>query len=80
MMRDTIKAVGHDIEIKVRLCGIDAPETAKKKRQEGQPFSQEAKKYLSSIVLNNTVEIIGYGLGRYNRVFRVILLDDMNVN
>jgi hypothetical protein len=24
---------GHDIEIKVRLVGIDAPETSKKKRQ-----------------------------------------------
>ena len=29
---DTIKAVGHDIEIKVRLIGIDAPETFRKKR------------------------------------------------
>jgi endonuclease YncB( thermonuclease family) len=30
---DTVKAVGHDIEIKVRLVGIDAPETSKGKRQ-----------------------------------------------
>jgi endonuclease YncB( thermonuclease family) len=28
---DTIKAEGHDITIKVRLVGIDAPETSKKK-------------------------------------------------
>ena len=29
---DTIKAKGHEIEIKVRLVGIDAPETSKKKK------------------------------------------------
>ena len=62
---DTIKAVGHDIEIKVRLVGIDAPETAKKKRKHGQPYSQEAKKYLSSLILNKTVDIKGHGLCRY---------------
>ena len=28
---DTILAEGHDIEIKVRLVGIDAPETSRKK-------------------------------------------------
>jgi len=27
---DTVKAKGHDIEIKVRLVGIDAPETPRK--------------------------------------------------
>ena len=34
---DTLKAAGHDIEIKVRLVGIDAPETSRKKREPGQP-------------------------------------------
>ena len=29
---DTIKAEDHDIEIKVKLVGIDAPETSRKKR------------------------------------------------
>ncbi len=36
---DTFKAVGHDIEIKVRLAGIDTPETSKRKLQSGQPYS-----------------------------------------
>ncbi len=40
---DTVKAEGHDIVIKVRLVGIDAPETSKKKRDPGQPYSQKAK-------------------------------------
>jgi endonuclease YncB( thermonuclease family) len=59
---DTVKAVGHDIEIKVRLAGIDAPEIPKKKRQPGQPFSDVSKKFLAGLVLNKDVEIKGYGL------------------
>ncbi len=77
---DTIKAEGCDIEINVRLVGIDAPETSKKKGQPGQPYSQQAKKYLASLVLNKTVDIKGYGLDRYNRILGVIYLDNQNVN
>jgi endonuclease YncB( thermonuclease family) len=43
---DTIKAESHDIVIKVRLVGIDAPEISRKKRQPGQSYSQQAKKFL----------------------------------
>ena len=56
---DTLKAVGHDIEIKVRLVGIDTPETSKKKNDPGQPYSQSAKKFLAGLVLNKDVEIKG---------------------
>ena len=77
---DTIKAEGHDIEIKVRLMGIDAPETSKKKRGPGQPYSQEAKKHLAALVLNKTVDIKGYGLGRYGRILGVVFVDGINVN
>jgi len=77
---DTIKAKGHDIEIKVRLVGIDAPETSKKKRAPGQPFSQKAKEYLAGLILNETVDIKGYGLGPYNRVLGVIYLNGKNIN
>ncbi len=69
---DTVKAEGHDITIKVRLVGIDAPETAKGKRKPGQPYSQKAKKYLAKMVLNKVVDVKGYGLGPYTRVLGVI--------
>ena len=69
---DTVKAKGHDIEIKVRLVGIDTPETSKKKRDPGQPYSQRAKKYLAGLVLNKTVDIKGYGMGPFNRILGVI--------
>ncbi len=77
---DTVKAKGHDIEIKVRLVGIDTPETGKKKRDPGQPYSQKAKKHLGDLILNKIVDIKGYGLDRYGRVLGVIHLDGRNIN
>ena len=77
---DTVRAQGHDIEIMVRLVGIDAPETSRKKREPGQPYSQKAKKYLAGLVLNKTVDIKGYGLDRYNRILGVIYLNKQNIN
>ena len=77
---DTVKAYSHDIEIKVRLVCIDAPETSRKKGDPGQPYSQQAKKYLAGLVLNKLVDIKGYGLGRYNRILGVIYLGDQNIN
>lgn len=77
---DTLKAVGHDIEIKVRLVGIDSPEASKKKRNPGQPYSRQATNYLAGLVLNKTVEIKGYGLGPYNRVLGVVFVDGKNIN
>ncbi len=60
---DTVKAEGHDITIKIRLVGIDAPETAKGKRKPRQPSSQRAKKYLANMVLNKVVDVKAYGFG-----------------
>ncbi|RJP78979.1 MAG: nuclease [Desulfobacteraceae bacterium] len=77
---DTFKATDHNIEIKVRLVGIDAPETKKGKRESGQPFSQQSKKFLTDMVLNKTVEIKGYGTDQYNRQLAVVFVDGKNVN
>ena len=77
---DTIKAKGHDITIKVRLVGIDAPETSKKKRSPSQPYSKQAKKHLTGLILNKVVAITGYGLGPYNRILGVVSLNNKNIN
>ena len=53
---DTVKAEGHDIEINVRLVGIDAPETSRRKHEPGQPFSQRATKHLAGLVLNKVAK------------------------
>ena len=72
---DTVKAEGYDIAIKVKLVGIDAPETSRKKKGSGQPYSQHAKKYLAGLALNKAFDIKGYGLDRYGHVLGVIFLD-----
>ena len=77
---DTFKASGHDIEIKVRLVGIDTPETKKRKHKPGQPFGEKAKRFLVRMALNKQVFIKGYGTGPYNRILGVVYVDRKNVN
>ena len=57
---DTLIAEGHDIEIKVRLAGIDAPETPMR-----EPYAAKAKRYLAKMILNKTVDIQGLWVGAY---------------
>jgi endonuclease YncB( thermonuclease family) len=40
----------------IRVCTIDTPETAKFGKT-GQPFGEEAKSYLSSLIENKTIRI-----------------------
>ena len=76
---DTLKARGSDIEIKVRLVGIDTPEIPRKNRP-GQPYGYEAKIALARLILDKEVEIKGYGLDRNNRILGVIYLEGKNIN
>jgi endonuclease YncB( thermonuclease family) len=57
----------------IRLVGIDAPETSKKKNQPGQPFSRKSTKYLASLVLKKSIEVKSYGTDRYGRTLGVAL-------
>jgi endonuclease YncB( thermonuclease family) len=47
---DTIKVLRDGREAKIRLEGIDCPET-------GEPFSAKAKKFTSSLVFGKTVAV-----------------------
>jgi micrococcal nuclease len=76
---DTFKAEGHDIEIIVRFLAIDSPEISYKKGEPSQPFSGRAKKALMDMILNRTVEIIGYGLDKHNRLLAVVSLGNKNI-
>jgi endonuclease YncB( thermonuclease family) len=55
---DTLQAIGHGIEIMVRLVGIDAPERSTGKQKSEQPYSQHATEYPSTLILGEIVEII----------------------
>lgn len=77
---DTFEATGHEIEIKVSLMAIDAPEMSKKKGEPSQPFAEKAKQHLTDLVYGKVVEVKGYGLDRYNRILGVVHFDGKNIN
>ena len=77
---DTINVVSNGHKEIIRLVGIDAPETSKKKHEPGQPFSQKSTKYLAGLVLNKSVDVKSYGTDRYGRTLAVVFVDGKNVN
>jgi micrococcal nuclease len=77
---DTVKAEGCDVEIKVRLMGIDAPEISHEKNKPSQPYGQKAKEFLTDLVYGKTADVKGWGMDRYGRVLGVITVDGKNVN
>lgn len=77
---DTIKVTDNGSKIKIRLAGIDAPETSKKKHEAGQPFSRKSTQYLASLVLNKSVAVKSYVTDRYGRTLGVVFVNGNNVN
>ncbi|MDX1905490.1 MAG: thermonuclease family protein [Bacteroidia bacterium] len=65
---------------RVRMLGIDAPET----RGEDEPFSQEAKAYLTQRLLHQTVTLYPDGISpnkdRWGRLLRYAHLDGQDIN
>ncbi len=71
---DTITVLTPNKEsIKVRLYGIDAPETK-------QDFGKASKQYLSSLIAGRIVEVKSSGQDRYGRVLGIIYLDGADIN
>ena len=61
-------------EVKVRLHGVDSPES-------GQPFGQAAKRYTLSLAANQQVNVVPVDQDRYGRtVGEVILPDGTSLN
>lgn len=77
---DTIGVGGRGIELKVRLAGIDAPETSRSKGDTGQPYSQQAKRYLTDLVLNKSIIVDSYGLDPDHRMVGVVYVGTKNIN
>lgn len=56
-------------EVKVRLHGIDCPET-------GQPFGSVAKKATSALVFDHVVTVVAVDTDRYGRTVATVLFDE----
>ncbi len=76
---DSIKVKGYDLIFKVRLVGIDAPETGGRSRT-GQPFSAKAKKFLERKIAGKKVVLKSYGIGGYNRQLAEVFINNKNIN
>ncbi|MDG1012268.1 MAG: thermonuclease family protein [Luminiphilus sp.] len=70
---DTLRVLVDDQQIKVRLGGIDAPES-------DQPFGQASKRYLAEVVAGQTVVVEFEKKDRYGRVIGKVLLDGTDMN
>lgn len=77
---DTVQAVTPEgTKLKVRLYGIDAPETAKGKIP-GEPFGNDSRNYLASLVNQRSVRVEIRDIDRYRRMVAILWLGERNVN
>jgi micrococcal nuclease len=77
---DTVQAITPEgTKLKVRLYGIDAPETAKGKKP-GEPFGNASRDYLSSLVNQRSVRVEILDIDRYRRMVAILWLAERNVN
>jgi endonuclease YncB( thermonuclease family) len=62
-----------NVQIKIRLYGIDAPE-------KDQDYGQKAKERLSELVAARAVRVEQKGKDQYGRVVGIVYVKDVNVN
>ena len=71
---DTVKVLNaENVEVKIRLEGIDAPETK-------QAFGDKAKRYLSGLVFGRNVQVLETGTDFFKRTLAVLMIGETNVN
>jgi micrococcal nuclease len=77
---DTVQAITPEgTKLKVRLYGIDAPETSKGKNP-GEPFGNDSRNYLASLVSQKSVRVEIRDIDRYRRLVAILWLAERNVN
>ena len=77
---DTVQAVTPEgTKLKVRLYGIDAPETSKGKIP-GEPFGNDSRNYLAMLVSQKSVRVEIRDIDRYRRMVAILWLAERNVN
>lgn len=79
---DTVQAEAPGIVIYIMLVGIDAPEIGNQVNRRGQPYGKEAKNFLSRMILNRSVNVVGYGVAPYphDNIIGVIYFKGKNIN
>lgn len=70
---DTIKVLVNKETVKVRLEGIDAPES-------GQSYGKKAKEALAEMVAGKIVTVKKTGTDRYKRTLGIVIVGDVDAN
>ncbi|AJD01452.1 thermonuclease family protein [Campylobacter lari] len=70
---DTIEAKFEDKKLKIRLFGIDAPES-------DQAYGKMAMQFLSAIALNKEVVLSVKDEDKYGRILAIVYLNDKDIN
>lgn len=83
---DTITVNAEGTKVKVRLYGIDAPETEKSNKRTGriskpgQPYGEEAYRALANKVFRKQVKLDVMDIDRYRRAVCIVWIDSRNIN
>jgi micrococcal nuclease len=67
-------------KLRIRMFGIDAPETPKGMKFPGQPYGPEAEAYLKQLVDGKKVTVEIYQVDRYKRLLSTIFPDGKDIN
>jgi micrococcal nuclease len=67
-------------KLRIRMWGIDAPETPKDAKFPGQPYGPEAEASLKRLVDGKRVRVEIYGVDRYKRLLSTIFIDGQDGN
>jgi endonuclease YncB( thermonuclease family) len=78
---DTVTVItSNQTKLRIRMFGIDAPETPKGVKFSGQPYGLEAEAYLKQLVEGKRVTVEIYQVDRYQRLLSTIVLDGKDIN
>jgi micrococcal nuclease len=78
---DTVTVItANQTKLRIRMLGINAPETPKGTKFPGQPYGPEPEAYLKQLVEGKRVKVEIYGPDKYKRLLSTIFLDRQDIN
>ena len=78
---DTLTVItANQTKLRIRMFGIDTPETPKGNKFPGQPYGKEAEAYLKQLVEGKRVKVEIYQVDRCKRLLSTIFLDGKDIN
>jgi micrococcal nuclease len=78
---DTVTVITpNQTKLRIRMLGIDAPETPKGTKFPGQPYNPEAEAYPKQLVEGKRVKVEMYGVDQCKRLLSTMFIDRRDIN